>query len=251
MDARLGRALHYRLVRALVTSVAALVAALFIGALANAAHVAEVPSLSTDVYDVAHPDGSMAYTAHERGPPALSAGTPDTAVDRHTVGASARPSDSETTAYDFFFPGTLAQVGRATTATGAQVGLTNEGLYPFQRWRVAANNVGKGVDTFYPASNGFFGAADEMHIQPGQLIDRYGGSGYSRFFSPKGTPAEMRALPPGVGDQPLRTFEVMKPFPVQSGTVAPAFGQLGLGTQHLAPVRLEVLLRRGILREVG
>lgn len=44
--------------------------------------------------------------------------------------------------------------------------------------------------------------------------------------------------------------KVMKPFPVQSGTVAPAYGQLGLGTQYLAPVRLEVLLRRGILREV-
>ncbi len=115
----------------------------------------------------------------------------------------------------------------------------------------AAKSVGKEVDTFYPASNGFLGAADEVYLQPGQMIDRYGGSGYSRFFSPQGTAAEMRALPPGVGDQPLRTFEVMKPFPVQSGTVAPAFGQLGLGTQHLAPVRLEVLLKRGILREVG
>ena len=60
----------------------------------------------------------------------------------------------------------------------------------------------------------------------------------------------MRALPPGVADSPLRTFEVLKPFPVQAGTVAPAYDHLGLGTQYVTPVPLGVLLERGILGEV-
>jgi hypothetical protein len=42
----------------------------------------------------------------------------------------------------------------------------------------------------------------------------------------------------------------VKPFEVEAGTVAPAFGQLGLGAQYRTPVPLEVLLKRGILREV-
>jgi hypothetical protein len=45
-------------------------------------------------------------------------------------------------------------------------------------------------------------------------------------------------------------FEVVKPFEVEAGTVAPAFDQLGLGTQFGTPVPAETLLRRGVLREV-
>lgn len=84
----------------------------------------------------------------------------------------------------------------------------------------------------------------------GERIDHYGGSAASRFFSPVGTPAIARALPPGTINEPLRVFEVVKPFEVEAGMVAPAFGQLGLGTQYRMPVSLGVLLKRGILREV-
>lgn len=84
----------------------------------------------------------------------------------------------------------------------------------------------------------------------GQRIDRFGGSEFSRFFSPAGPPQAARALPPGTAGQALRTFEVLKPFEVEAGTVAPAFGELGLGTQFRTPVTLEVLLKRGIIREV-
>lgn len=117
----------------------------------------------------------------------------------------------------------------------------------------AAGKAGAGreVEPWYPTSNGFLGQTEEVFLQPGQMIDRYGGSGFSKFFSPQGVPAEMRALPPSAANQPLRTFEVLKPFPVQSGRVAPGFGQLGLGTQYMAPVRLDLLLRRGVLREIS
>jgi hypothetical protein len=94
------------------------------------------------------------------------------------------------------------------------------------------------------------GSSGRKHLLRDERIDRYGGSDFSRFFSPAGTPRAARALPPGTADQPLRTFEVVKPFEVQAGTVAPAFGEIGLGTQYKTPVRLEVLLKRGIIREV-
>ncbi len=85
----------------------------------------------------------------------------------------------------------------------------------------------------------------------GQFIDRYGGSDVSRFFSPAGTPAAARSLPPTTLSLPLRTFEVMKPFEVEAGTVAPASGQFGLGTQYRTPVILKTLIDWGIIREVG
>jgi Tuberculosis necrotizing toxin len=74
---------------------------------------------------------------------------------------------------------------------------------------------------------------------------------YSRFFfSPPGTPASARALPPGVADQQLRTFQVMKPFEVHFGSVAPAFGQFGLGTQFRSSTQLGDLLGQGFLKEI-
>ena len=103
---------------------------------------------------------------------------------------------------------------------------------------------------YWPDNNGFTGKTSEAFLYKGQKIDRYGGGDWSRFFSPQGTPDFARALPPGTAGQPLRTFEVMKPFPVQSGQVAPAFGQMGGGTQMVSPVNLKTLLDKGVLKEV-
>lgn len=57
----------------------------------------------------------------------------------------------------------------------------------------------------------------------------------------------MRALPPGANTSIHNTFKVLKPFEVQAGKIAPAFGQPGLGTQYLSPVSVDVLLKRGII----
>lgn len=103
---------------------------------------------------------------------------------------------------------------------------------------------------YYPPNNGFAGATTREFLMPGQTIDRFGGSGASRFFSPTGTSEGARALPPGTAGQPLRTFEVVKPFEVEAGTAAPWFGQPGGGTQFRTPVPLETLLKRGIVREL-
>jgi Tuberculosis necrotizing toxin len=110
--------------------------------------------------------------------------------------------------------------------------------------------VGSGpaeITTYYPSNNGFLGPPEEKFLQVGERIDRYGGSDYSRFFSPEGTPESGRALPPGTAGQPLNTYVVAKPFPVESGTVAPGFDSLGGGIQYRTPVPLRVLIERGIL----
>jgi hypothetical protein len=106
------------------------------------------------------------------------------------------------------------------------------------------------VQKYWPENNGFLRQPEAVTLKPGQRIDRFGGSDYSRFFSPEGTPAAARALPAESASQPLRTFEVVKPFEVEAGTVAPAFGQPGLGTQFRTPVQLKTLLERGIIKEV-
>lgn len=40
-------------------------------------------------------------------------------------------------------------------------------------------------------------------------------------------------------------------FEVEAGRVAPAFGQLGLGTQYRSLLTLDELLQHGLLREMG
>jgi RHS repeat-associated protein len=115
---------------------------------------------------------------------------------------------------------------------------------------VAQNSGTTALAPYYPANNGFLGSTTRTTLYAGSKIDRFGGSDFSRFFSPVGTPLVARALPPGSATQNLRTFEVLKPFEAETGTVALAFGQLGLGTQYRAPVPLRTLLKHGVVREI-
>jgi len=109
----------------------------------------------------------------------------------------------------------------------------------------SANSSTKALTNFYPPNNGALGKWSTEYLTPGTIIDRYG-SGFGRYFSPQGTPLNMRALPPG-NTGALNTFKVVKPFPVQSSTVAPAYGKIGLGRQYLSPVNANTLLKRGII----
>jgi len=102
----------------------------------------------------------------------------------------------------------------------------------------------------FPPNEGFLGEITVLMLQPGQKIDRYGGTPVSRFFSPQGTPLEARSLPPETAKQILRTFEVVKEFEVNAGTVAPYYGQPGLGTQYRASLPLGELLDQGYVLEI-
>lgn len=104
--------------------------------------------------------------------------------------------------------------------------------------------------SYWSALRGFAGPTNKIFLARGQRIERYGGGGWSRFFSPAGTPFPARSIPGDAAKSTLRSFIVMKPFEVESGKIAPAFGQLGGGTQFVTPVTLDILLKRGILWEV-
>jgi hypothetical protein len=70
-------------------------------------------------------------------------------------------------------------------------------------------------------------------LQPGDVVDRYGGTyEKSQFLSPEGTPIDARSLPPNTNLNLYDKYQVLKPFSVQSGTVAPWFGQSGGGIQY-------------------
>ena len=82
-------------------------------------------------------------------------------------------------------------------------------------------------------------------LMAGTEIDRYG-SGFGKYFSPKSTPFDMRALPSS-NTGAYNAFKVVKPFEVKSSMIAPAFGKIGLGKQYLSPVSMNTLLKRGII----
>jgi Tuberculosis necrotizing toxin len=58
----------------------------------------------------------------------------------------------------------------------------------------------------------------------------------------------MRALPPGATTRPYNIYEVVNPVEVRAGTVAPWFGQLGLGTQYELPDSVGNLIENGYLK---
>ena len=95
----------------------------------------------------------------------------------------------------------------------------------------------------YPPDNGFLivhGRPDEAAfvLRPGRQIDRFG-SEYGAFLAPVDTLYAERSLPPQSLDDfdPAYTcnyhdYRVLKPFAVEAGPIAPAFGQPGRGTQY-------------------
>ena len=95
----------------------------------------------------------------------------------------------------------------------------------------------------YPPDNGYLLVGGEtlefvLTLTPGQRIDRYG-SPNGTFLAPLGTPYAARSIPPSNLDDsdPAYTcdyyaYKVLKPFEVESGPIAPGFGQAGLGLQY-------------------
>ncbi|MEU6862283.1 TNT domain-containing protein [Streptomyces sp. NPDC046876] len=94
----------------------------------------------------------------------------------------------------------------------------------------------------YPPNDGFAevnGAVDKApeELEPGERLDRFG-SEYGSYLAPAGDPYAKRALPP----QNLNTrepafpcdyhvYEVVRPFTVWEGSIAPWFEQPGGGRQ--------------------
>lgn len=85
-------------------------------------------------------------------------------------------------------------------------------------------------------------------MRPGELIDRVGDIQNARYFAPAGTPIEARSLLPGTNINNLKTYEVVKPFPVKMGVAAPAHGYPGGGTQYITPIKGQYLIDHNIIK---
>jgi hypothetical protein len=79
--------------------------------------------------------------------------------------------------------------------------------------------VGKSLQTYYPPNDGALGDVERKYLMSGDIIDRFGKL-EGKYFSPVGTPMEMRALPSGVDLSQYRVFEVVKPFEVESSKIS-------------------------------
>jgi len=103
---------------------------------------------------------------------------------------------------------------------------------------------------YWPGNAGAMGSWKNTTLTPGTRIDRFG-SGWGRYFSPEGTPLEMRALAPGSDLSKYNVFEVVKPFTLQESTIAPWFGKVGAGKQYYSPfLNADDLVKAGYLKKL-
>ena len=58
---------------------------------------------------------------------------------------------------------------------------------------------------------------------------------------------ERGSLPPNTNLNILDTYQILKPIPIESSTIAPYWNQPGLGKQYLTPVTIPILLKRGVI----
>ncbi len=102
----------------------------------------------------------------------------------------------------------------------------------------------------WPSNDGFlYGKSSLEMINEGVLLDRFGYEA-GVYLSPKGAPFSSRALPNATYKTPYHVYEVVKPFPVESGRIAPGMGHIGYGWQYKSFFRVERLLQKGYIKEL-
>ncbi|KWW31046.1 MAG: RHS repeat-associated core domain-containing protein, partial [bacterium F083] len=100
--------------------------------------------------------------------------------------------------------------------------------------------LNKSITPYYPPNDGALNGWETEILEPGTLIDRYGNFD-GAYFSPKGTPIEMRSLSPNNSMQ-YNSFKVIKPLTVKSSIVAPWHYQMGYGIQYKSNMSVEYLI---------
>jgi RHS repeat-associated protein len=110
------------------------------------------------------------------------------------------------------------------------------------RWH---DSTGKFVKESWPTQDGFASKngkliRERITLPVGKELDRFGGwyeDGVFRdrgsFFGDVGAPFENRALPPKSLNSPYKKYRVAKSFEVDSGPIAPWFGEPGGAVQYL------------------
>ncbi|SDD79970.1 TNT domain-containing protein [Actinokineospora iranica] len=134
----------------------------------------------------------------------------------------------------------------------------------------SAANGGQG-SWRYPPADGYLLSPEgtpviiPTRLAPGRLLDRYG-SEYGQFLAPKGSSYASRSIPPqSLVSTPAaycnyRAYEVLRPFVVDSGPIAPWFAQPGGGWQYQlkaahipgapSPLNVKWLLDNGFLKRI-
>jgi hypothetical protein len=102
----------------------------------------------------------------------------------------------------------------------------------------------------WPPNRGFLKKPNRAVLQPGSIVDRYGGTD-GLFVAPRGTPFGNRSLPCEWANKDLNAYEVVKAIDVDAGISAPWFNQPGGGVQFELPTTVENLLQSKHLRPVG
>jgi filamentous hemagglutinin len=106
---------------------------------------------------------------------------------------------------------------------------------------------------WYPPNDGAILGTESLAVLPvGTTLNRMGGTGEkSAFLSTVETPISSRSLPPWSDTSVIDTYIVMKPLPVGKSTIAPAYGQNGLGIQYNTvggtTMTIEQLVKEGFL----
>src|SRR4029453_9597357 len=96
----------------------------------------------------------------------------------------------------------------------------------------------------WPPDGGFAGPRTQETLPVDTRIDRFGHEG-GDYLSPEGTPFEQRALAPKSLKDDYHVYKVVKPLPVESGGIAPAFDQPGGGVQYKTTKSVKQLLDEG------
>ena len=146
----------------------------------------------------------------------------------------------------------VATIGMSAISIGISVkGLKSDLAIEIPETKTVKNTKSTEIVSYYPPNNGaIIGSEKNIYLMPGDKIDRYGKVN-GKYFSPIGTPVEMRSLPYDVDLTQYKQFEVVKPFEVEASTIAPAFDKVGLGTQYRSSVTGSVLLKHGIIKVLG
>ena len=90
----------------------------------------------------------------------------------------------------------------------------------------------------------------QIKLPAGTILDRFGGEKGS-FLGVYNTPYEMRSLAPYSQNADYYVYRVIKPLPVESGTIAPWFGMKGGGVQYKASGSIENLIASGYIERVA
>lgn len=101
----------------------------------------------------------------------------------------------------------------------------------------------------WPDNDGFLGEISNITLEPGTKVDRYG-SFTGTYVAPEGIPIENRALKPGTEKGGYAIFKINKPINVQSGRIAPWFGQPGGGIQYQFYKKIKDLIGDGFINVI-